>query len=146
MKAIKRFAYYDYAYFAPPWGAAVSVMPSGNLYHYKAAGSAKRLPNGETLIEVYTRSGFVAFGQLNRRTGKEKIKYYEVLEDGRPIEVTAYYIMTQTLAIRYQESKPSFLDLVPDRRLIIALEKRGYRLTAAHRHQSKLPIIEVDND
>lgn len=142
MKAAKIFKPYDYNFFGIPWGASVSVRPSGSLYLYKPAGSTKRLYNGDTLVEVCTRSGFVAFGQLNRRTGKEKVIYYELLEDGYPIEVSAHHIMSEVIAMRYVVSKPSILDSYPDRRLIAELEKRGYRLDGAHRHQREVFIIK----
>lgn len=142
MKLRKMFKPYDYNFYDVPWGASVTLTPKGTVYRYKPAGLTIMLATGQTLIEVCTRSGFVAFGQLNKRTGREKVQYYEVLEDGRPVEVTEHYIKSEVLSTRYRVSKGTFLDGVPDRTLVFELEKRGYKIQAAFRHQIKTFTIE----
>lgn len=142
MKVAKLFKPYDFNFYGEPWGASVGLTRKGTLVYFRPASTVNRLATGETIIEVYTRLGFVAFGQKNLRTGREKIKYYEVLDSGKPIEVSSFYITQEILGMRRHASLESILDGFSDRRLVVELEKRGFRITALNRHQPKIFTIE----
>lgn len=140
MIIVKNFPRYDPNFFGPPWGCAVTLRNEmgreGELMLAKSRGKLAVDRHGNIQVTVTTSQRFVAFGQMNLRTGVESQIFYELAELHWPVEVSEEHVRFSLVVYEWRRLKKDWFKGMENHILIDELEARGFTVRA-NKHKMK---------